>query len=259
MKKIRSVKKKSLKLYRFKLILKTAFIFLIFSFIGIFLTSFIFFKVKSIECNVDTPYVSDELIEASGLKTGKNLFLVNTSVSEKNISEKFPYLENVKIIKKLPDKLIIDAKTAENYLNIKVDDYNVILSYNFKVLSVKSIDEDAENSIKVCGVKLKSYDIGKKAIFEDNDNEKNFLELLDLLKEKDMMSNIKGIDFSDSIGIKVNYDNRVNVNFGIYENIDYKLKVSKEILTQKISSFEKGTLDLSMLSDNNRSYFTPES
>ena len=148
MKKTRSAIKRSLKVYRLKLILKSAFIFLIFSFVGTFLTSFIFFKVKSIECNVDTLYSSEELVEASDLKIGKNLFLINTNVSEKSISEKFPYLEDVKIIKKFPDKLIINAKTAKNYLNLKVDDYNVILSSNFKVLSVKNTDEDTENLIK---------------------------------------------------------------------------------------------------------------
>lgn len=259
MKKTRSAIKRSLKVYRLKLILKSAFIFFIFSFVGTFLTSFIFFKVKSIECNVDTLYSSEELVEASDLKIGKNLFLINTNVSEKSISEKFPYLEDVKIIKKFPDKLIINAKTAKNYLNLKVDDYNVILSSNFKVLSVKNTDEDTENLIKVSGIRLKSYDVGKKAVFEDSDNEKNFLELLGLINDNDILLNIKEIDFSDSIGIKMNYDNRIYVNFGIYENMNYKLKISKEILTQKISSFEKGTLDLSMLSDNNRSYFTPES
>jgi hypothetical protein len=56
----------------------------------------------------------------------------------------------------------------------------------------------------------------------------------------------------------INYDNRLKIEIGADEDLNYKVITAKEIIMNKIGSSEKGTLDLKNLKKENRSYFTSE-
>ena len=260
MKEKRRLKGKKLILYRISLILKSTFFFFIVAISGFILTTFLFFKVQNVDCVGEVSYSKDEIISNSNLKIGSNLLFLSTKKSEKIIEEKFSYLSNVRIVKKFPDKLIINVEEAKKYLNVNFNNENIILSDKFKVLNIyeSNSDFDAGDAIEVKGLKLKNFEVGKIASFYDDNNENNFLSLLDLLKEFDLIEKIKLIDFSDPLNIIINYDNRINMKMGTFEKVDYKFRTAKELINNKISDLEKGDLDLSKLSNGNRSYFNPE-
>lgn len=253
MRKKKNLKKRSLALYRFSWIFKSMVILCIFIIGGIFFTMFTFFKVKSIECVGASPYPVSDIIESSRLKVGDNLILSRTKSAIKTVEEQFPYLEDVHIEKKLPDKIVIKTKTADNFLSVENSNKNLILSKNLKVLDHKDIP--AEGSIVVKGIILDSNTIGKPANFSAEVNKQNFLDLLNLLKEHNLIDKIKIVDFSHITNVVINYDNRVDIKLGTCDKLDYKIRTIKELLKTKINPSEKGTLDLSMLLLNNRSYF----
>ena len=77
------------------------------------------------------------------------------------------------------------------------------------------------------------------------------------------LNNIIDVNYAkkfDSLFVYIHYDenNRINLNLGIYEGIDYKIKTAAEILNNKIGNNERGTLDLSAVPKENRSCFTPD-
>ena len=71
------------------------------------------------------------------------------------------------------------------------------------------------------------------------------------------LSKVTGVDFSRSANIIVNYEHRVDIILGLYENVDYKLRMARELIKSKIGEKVSGTLDLSIVSKDNRSYFKP--
>ena len=219
------------------------------------MTIFVFFKVQNIDCTGESFYSNSEVIAVSNLKVGQNLFLLDTKKIAKNIEEKLPYSENVKIIRQIPDKLIISTVKAKNYLSVEFNGQNVFLSSKLKVLDISN--DSSDESIKVKGLSLDRFEIGKSVVFSEGINETNFLELLNLLEKNMLINNIKTIDFSNPTSIIINYDNRINIKLGLFEKIEYKLKTAVELIQNKIPYFEKGDLDLSMLVSDNRSYFNP--
>ena len=95
-------------------------------------------------------------------------------------------------------------------------------------------------------------------IFEDKDDKKIIDEALNSF-EVNSLYGLKQLDISDKNNITANYAGRVTINFGGKRDFDYKALTAHELLTKKIREEENGTLDLSKLGENNRSYFTLES
>ena len=68
----------------------------------------LFFKVETITVSGATEYSSEEIITASGIQQGDNLFLLNKYEIYESILEKLPYVSSVSISRKLPDTLLIE-------------------------------------------------------------------------------------------------------------------------------------------------------
>ena len=51
------------------------------------------------------------------------------------------------------------------------------------------------------------------------------------------------MDFSDLSNLEMNYENRLQVLLGSYENVGYKLKFVKKVIQEEISDYEKALID----------------
>ena len=228
--------------YRIKLFLTYTTIFCVISSLCILLSSAILFKIKDIVVQGDEVYEKQTLIEESGIKRGDNLFFTNTKSASINLEGKFPNIDTVTITKKFPNKLIIDIRKANKAFCIESEEQYVFISNKGKVLEIS--DERDENLILLKGISLDSFEVGKKVQYVDKSVEKKLSEFAEKM-------NSNGSLFF------VNYDNRIKINFGFYENMDYKIKMASEIINNKLGAAESGTLDLSEVPKENRSYFTP--
>lgn len=247
-------KTKSLHYYRLRLILTYTIIFLIISFLCLFVSSTVLFKIKTIEVQGDEVCSREELVKKSEIKTGDNLFFTKMDLAKEKLEKEIPEIEKVTIKKKIPNKVIIDVKKANKVFDIEHENQHIYTNATGKVLGIS--DEPDKNLIILRGVGIKSFDVGSKVIYNDASVSKKINELINQMKSK-CLYNITEIDFNDGLDIMVNYEDRIKINFGIYENMDYKIRTAAEILNKKLGNTEKGTLDLSVVSAENRSYFTP--
>ena len=68
---------------------------------------------------------------------------------------------------------------------------------------------------------------------------KNILELF----RKYALDNITAVSVSDEGMVGAIYDDRIEIDFGTVLDIDYKIKMCKKILDEKIPEGEKGAID----------------
>ena len=74
----------------------------------------VFFKIDSISVEGDTRYNEENIVASSMIRIGDNFFLCNTSPGENEIWKKFPYIESVRIEKKLFNKTCCSVKAARS-------------------------------------------------------------------------------------------------------------------------------------------------
>ena len=70
-------------------------------------------------------YTEKDVIEASGIQRGDNLFLLNKYEAARSIAEQLPYIdiEDIRIRRELPDTLLIDVAecgTPVSYTHLDV-------------------------------------------------------------------------------------------------------------------------------------------
>ena len=240
--------------YKIKLVLTYFFIFCLISSICIFLSSAVLFKINEIEVLGDVICDSNFLIEKSGIKLGDNLFFVDSKYISNKLEKEFSEIDTIDIIKDFPHKLVINVKKAHKAFAIKSNENYIFISEKGKVLEIS--DNRLENIILLDGIPLESFEIGKEIVFKDRSFFGKLLEFIEKMKNNNL-SKIIEVNFNNGCSIYINYDNRIKINFGYYENIDYKIKTAAEIINNKLGAAESGELDVSEISKENRSYFTP--
>lgn len=212
------------------------------------------FSIKNISIQGDSGYSDSEVISASGLDTGSDMLFLNSKDVESKIYMSFPNIDEVKVSKKFPNKLVISLESATPAYYLETENEYLVISSKNKLL-MRALDLP-EGIVGIVGLEA---DIKKTGKIEYKNAELEHLveEILNLFKDKGI-ENINEVDISDLQNITLMYDNRIRINIGNSDDMDYKILTVKEIINDKISKTEKGTLNLKDLKTENRTYFTSE-
>lgn len=232
-------------------------IFCAISAVCLFFSSMILFRVKHIDVNTNDigVEVRDAVYENLGINRGDNLFFIDEKVVSERLESAIVDVACVEIEKKFPDAIFINVKRASKVFDIESAGEYIAISGKGKVLEVSDAPE--EGLILLKGIDLESFEVGKKIRYKDKSVEKKILEFIEKMKANNLEKTTE-IDFNNGHLFLANYDGRIRINFGFYENMDYKIKTAAEIINTKLGAAESGTLDLSEVFEENRSYFAPE-
>ncbi len=251
---IKKKRKNTLLIYRLKLIFSCSFLVLLISLIGVITSISFFFKVEAIEICGETRYNNEDVITQSGLKVGDNIFFLDSSKIQNELERTFPYIEGVKVVKRFPNKIVINMRDSREFRVFKSDLKYVIVNSYGKVLEIS--DKYDGNLLLIEGLECNNLEVGSQLGFS-NENSKRQVENIIEIMENNGLSKITYINFKNLANILVKYDNRIKMKLGLYDHVDYKIRTASEIILNNIGENEKGELDLSLLVKDGKSYFTP--
>ena len=72
----------------------------------------VFFRVAKIEVVGNSIYTAEEVVEASGIGTGDNLFFINRFSAASRIFSKLPYVDKAKVTRALPNRVTITIQES---------------------------------------------------------------------------------------------------------------------------------------------------
>ncbi|MDD5923451.1 MAG: FtsQ-type POTRA domain-containing protein [Clostridia bacterium] len=229
--------------------------------VGIVLCLTVFFKTDKISVSFEegvTPkYTVEEIVAASELSVGENMFLTDKKSATKKVISAFPYIENAEINISLPDTLNIEVVQAEPTYYVEAGKNNyLVLGRDGRILEQNKKITYSIPLIK--GVKLEEKGIGEYVEF----SAKSFKKILDSVisvAESNELSNLNEIDLTQISDIKIKYDKRILIVLGTNENLDYKMRTALNIITNELSKKDIGTLDVSLCCEGKRqSSFLPD-
>lgn len=204
----------------------------------------LFFKVDGVTVSGTTQYSSEEIIAASGVKTGDNLFLLNKYEISDAIIEQLPYVSSVSISRKLPDTLVIEVTDSNQGGVIQQGrDYWVVSSAG-KLLGKRA---EAGSGALILGLTLEDPQVGHTVAAAEGNERKlsQLLELFDALEEKGMLPGVSQIDFSQDGVISMDYAQRFTVKFAYGADFVYKLSNVNQVIEQ-LEDNEQGIIDLTV-------------
>ena len=80
------------------------------------------FRVSKIEVVNASEYTDAEIIAASGIERGANLFFVDRFQAASMIFSELQYMDTISITRQLPNKIIIQAEGSAPAAYMKIDD-----------------------------------------------------------------------------------------------------------------------------------------
>lgn len=203
----------------------------------------LFFRMDHITVVGNERYSEQEVLDASGLSTGSNLYFLNKFNVKETIFAQLPYVEEVKIYRKLPDTLAIEVRECTAAAGVESEDGVWLISEQGKLL------EEAEapplGCPRILGVPLIAPAASKPMDFGDDAAYRAGV-VLTLLREsaaRNMREKIYTIDMSDDTALSLTYLGRFTVRLPWTADIGYKLD-SLATVADYLENNETGLIDL---------------
>ncbi len=246
----------------------------------------VFFQLEQVVVAGNNRYTAQEVERASGLQTGDNLYRVNKHQIKQDILQKLPYVEELRIVRRLPSTIEIivsewdavarvqptefsadsleitdaqaaadsSAEEAQEETAAKPADEMWLISVGGKLLEPAPEDSKA---ILVTGLTALSPKAGTLLAVPQAQQDKlnALLALLAVLEERESTARVSQIDVSSASVIRIRYDERFWAKLPAGGDFTYCMRALEEVVKQR-ESYEKGTLDLTR--DDYTVVYSPE-
>lgn len=213
----------------------------------------LFFRVNLILVEGEQRYTEDEVREATQVVTGDNLFLMNKYEVANNILSALPYVEEIRINRKLPDTLIVEVRECGEPLAIVQEGYAWLISPAGKIVDQKSPGEE-EGYLTVDGCQLLAPAVGTPMALatEYASQQQSLLELIAALESADMIGQATAIHMEDLSAMTMDYADRFRVELPYSADYPRKLRALQAVI-DNLETNQTGTVQLTW--DNGEVHF----
>ena len=214
----------------------------------------VFLKVAEIYVSGTTRYEHEEIIEASGIKTGDNMFLLNKFEVAERILDEFPYIEQIKIRRKLPDTFTFEITEREPSAYVMSEGNRWLIDKKGYLLEM--LDKDTEVKLpKISGIEVMTPRAGGQLVIKNEDQMSPLCEVLTSLDFAEMTADIARIEIDKLYDIKLIYGDRFMVSLGDTGELSKKIEMLRAVLSE-LAEFDRGTINVSAVKE---ARFKPDS
>lgn len=232
----------------------------VFLVIAIVVCIFVFFKIGKIRVEGSEKYKAAQVIEASGVELGDNLYTPTAASIQSKLDKKLPYIYAVTLKHELPDTLVICVKETNACYAFKStgakETRYLLTDRNLKLLEVA---KNAPNNCAVIeGASIKGADIGEKAVFKEAEKGEMIQNIHNAFS-KNHLDNISEINVANIIDISVIYAGVLKVEIGQANDLDYKCKLAAGAIEDVLKDNKKatGTINVKQASQTKQAYYKP--
>ena len=214
----------------------------------------VFLKVASIEVTGTAKYDPAEIIEVSGIKTGDNMFLVNKFEVASKILEEYPYIEQIKIRRRLPDKFVFEITDRVPAAYIMSDGNTWLIDKNAYILEM--LPQGAELKVpKVTGAEMVTPHAGSLLILKNEDQLPVLCEVLTALCSTELVGDVSRVEIDKLYSLNLVYGDRFLVGLGDTSELSRKIEMLRAVISE-LTEFDKGTINVSAVRE---ARFKPDS
>ncbi len=202
------------------------------------------FNVKTVYCVGQSSLKEADILKLADVSTGKNIFSTNIRAVKKRLASN-PEIAESNVRRIFPNKIKIWVKEAKTVAYIEKDGRKLLMDQNGQIIKILS-GEEAKNlpkAARIEGIEIASEIPGEYIASSDDQRAAQLFECVGNLSTLDMLDKVNLINFENLSDIKIDYENRLFMMLGDYENLEYKLKFVKKVIGDNISEYEKAPFD----------------
>lgn len=207
----------------------------------------VFLKVADVQVTGTARYDASDIVEVSGIETGDNMFLINKFEVAERILDKFPYVEQIKIRRRLPDTFTFEITERVPCGYIEADGNKWLIDNNAYIL--ERIKDEGEIKVpKITGGDVVTPRAGNELILKNSDQLPVLKEVLTTLRHSGMVENITRVELAKLYDINVVYAKRFMVALGDTTQLSKKIEMLRAVVEQ-LADYDKGTINVSAVKE----------
>lgn len=210
----------------------------------------LFFKVGSVEVTGNSRYTADEITDVTGVELGDNLILLDRYHIAQQLYTQLPYITDVQINPKLPDKLVVEVTETRAATAIKGAGSWWFVSSSGKLLEAVD-DTAAQDYPHIKGVETLEPAAGGRLQLNDEESPlstERLQELIAAMEVRGMLSRLDSIDLGDRGKLVLGYDDRFQAE--MYYDADFDFKLDCLLMTvETLEPNESGIIRMTMDDD----------
>lgn len=206
----------------------------------------LFFRVDNIVVSGQKRYTAEEIQAAAGVELGSNMYLMNKYNVRQNIWNALPYIEDIRINRKLPDTLLIEVHESGRPFALVQDGSAWLISSSGKIVE-QLPEEEAGLYGRITGCQLLAPSVGTSLALatEYASQQSSLLALLKALSDAGLTENADSISLEELSYLKMDYIGRFTVRMSYGADYDWELrKLTATLAKEQIQSNMTGTIDL---------------
>ena len=214
----------------------------------------VFFRVHDVTVSGNVRYTAEEIVLASGIEEGDNLFFINRGTATARINARLPYVEQAWIERSLPNRLEIHITESDAVASLTASDGTTwVLDRGCKLLATAGADE-TEGLIAVSGLSPVEPEVGERLSAPAGEEPKvaYLADILGMISDLGMQEDVTAVDITDYASPSFRYLGRFTVKLGEYGSLAYKFQLMLSAIA-KMSEGDRGTLDVGI---DNRAHLT---
>ncbi len=211
------------------------------------------FKTESVTVeNSAERYSDDNIIEASGIKTGGGLFEFSAKKVARKVEKLLPYVGSCTVKRCLPDTVSITVEYTRPAMAAQTSAGFVLIDKNGKVLEqVSSLPADGVAVLK--GVNITGGVPGETVTVE-GENVLQYLSELACAFEENGIRNITACTVSENGDVTVEVDYAIDLKLGALSKAAAKVRFAKEVLADNSSAPVEGDRTVIDLTEGTKAY-----
>ena len=215
---------------------------LVLLFLVVILIMSLAFRVSRIEVVNASEYTDEEIINASGIERGANLFFVDRFKAASMIFSDLTYMDTVSITRQLPNKIIIQAEGSAPAAYMVLDGEYWMLDRSGKMLGTND-SLTAEKYPEIRSLTPMTALAGEDMLVEGTDAERlSVLQtILPAIRAEGIAELVAWIDLKDPANPSLRYDDRLTVYLGAEGDMLYRIALLKNVVSQ-LAAEDAGTL-----------------
>ena len=211
----------------------------------------LFFRVEEIVVTGQRRYTAEEIREASGVEPGSNMYLLNKYDIVRAITGALPYIEDIRVNRKLPDTLLIEVHESGRPFALVQDGSAWLISGSGKIVEQRP-EKDAGQYGLISGCELLAPSVGTSLALatEYASQQASLLDLIAALDAAGLTENVDGIRLDELSYLKMDYIGRFTVRMAYGADYEWELeKLTATLAKEQIQSNMTGTIDLRLKSE----------
>ncbi|MBQ3258706.1 MAG: FtsQ-type POTRA domain-containing protein [Oscillospiraceae bacterium] len=206
----------------------------------------IFFRVSTVEVEGNQDYTDEEIVAATGIDAGDNLFFLNRIGAVSRMMARLPYIQEATVSRVLPDKVVINVRESNAIATVQSETSAWMIDRNCKMMTAVT-ESEAMGLIPVTGITAVLPNVGDPIQPKEGDDGKiEYLsEILLEIEVRGLQSRISEIDFTDPDNPSLFFDDRFEVKLGARDDTIRKFGLFLSA-SQQLASGDMGVIDLSI-------------